>query len=131
MILMQHDELIGKKVTVYRNLHKKCYSIKYNNRVVAHGTDIAMEGVTFRVQPAGRSRVLREKRKNVHAFVVGTVLAIGKLFIPTVYQCRVKYNPYSAGSFTVVGTENAILGAAYANIRESGVWCYGMLDMGT
>jgi hypothetical protein len=68
-----------KKVKVYRNLHKGCYSIQYKGRVVAHADEVLIREPVFRVQPAGRKRVLRTKKKNVHAFVVGELIS----FVPT------------------------------------------------
>ena len=65
------------KVFVYFNLHKKCFSIKalegaMKGRVVAHRDNVLLFHATFKVSQAGRERVLREKRKNVHAGVCGT-----------------------------------------------------------
>ena len=66
------------KVFVYFNLHRKCYSIKSlsgvnKGRVVAHAEKVLLRDATFKVSEAGRQRVLRTKRKNVHAGVVGTL----------------------------------------------------------
>jgi len=68
------------KAFVYFNLHRKCYSIKalegrYKGRVVAHADRVLLRDVTFKVSEAGRQRVLQEKRKNVHAGVVGSLEA--------------------------------------------------------
>jgi len=54
-----------------------------------------MKDVKFVVQPAGRAKVLREKRKNVHAFVRGTRVDGLKI---RVGQALV-YNPYKRDSF--------------------------------
>ena len=66
------------KVDVYRNLHNGLYSIKArsgNNKglVVAHAQQVWLDDVEFVVSDAGRNRVLREKKKYVHAFVRGTL----------------------------------------------------------
>jgi hypothetical protein len=63
---------------VYFNLHKKVYSIRgrsgfYKGRVRYHAKALEITYPTFVVQPAGRAKVLKEKRKNVHAFVRGLV----------------------------------------------------------
>ena len=61
------------RVHVYRNLQKKCWSVKdpSSGKVFNHVNNLHMHNVEFRVQPAGRDRVLKEKRKNVHAYVTG------------------------------------------------------------
>lgn len=65
---------------VYRNLNDKCWSVKAlegpnKGRVVLHARYIAVSGSDgeFKVSETGRQRVLREKRKNVHAGVVGSI----------------------------------------------------------
>jgi hypothetical protein len=63
---------------VYRNLHQDCWSVKALSgpnagRVVLHAATVWLHGATFRVNEAGRQRVLKEQRKNVHAGVVGYV----------------------------------------------------------
>lgn len=68
------------RVFIYWNLHRACWSIKAldgasKGLVVAHAVHWQVEGVRFKVSEAGRQRVLREKRKNVHAGVVGTLVA--------------------------------------------------------
>lgn len=68
------------KVYVYFNLHKKCWSIKalsgnQKGRVVAHADAVDLKDCTFKVSEAGRQRVVRTKQKNVHAGVVGELMA--------------------------------------------------------
>lgn len=87
----------GQKVFVYFNLHKKLFSVRDHATgiVVGHTDMIALENVTFKVSEAGRQRVLREKRKNVHAGVMGTV----KDFPCPVAWSTAFYNPYKYESF--------------------------------
>ena len=66
------------KVDVYRNLHNGMYSIKSREAgtrglVIAHADRVWLNDVQFVVSEAGRARVLREKKKYVHAFVRGTL----------------------------------------------------------
>lgn len=89
------------KVYVYFNLHKKVWSIKAlegpnKGRVIAHQPSITLTDVQFKVGKAGRLRVLREYRKNVHAGVVGYVGEVGD--VPKAAQV-VRYNPYLRGEF--------------------------------
>ena len=66
---------------VYYNLHKNCLSLKAlegpnRGRVVAHARSVSLDDAAFKVSEAGRQRVLRERAKNVHAGVVGTVTGV-------------------------------------------------------
>ena len=78
---MQKQNPEGLKCFVYFNLHRKVWSIKAlegpnKGRVIAHSTVVEMSDCTFKVSEAGRQRVLAEKRKNVHAGIVGVVRTI-------------------------------------------------------
>jgi hypothetical protein len=90
----------GQKVFVYFNLHKKLFSIRDHATgiVVGHTNMIALENATFKVSEAGRQRVLREKRKNVHAGVLGFVK---DLPVPPP-EYKAFYNPYKYDSFVDV-----------------------------
>ena len=55
---------------VYRNLHKKCWSIRKDDLVIAHAPSVYMWDAEFKVSEAGNQRVRKEKRKNVHAYVI-------------------------------------------------------------
>jgi hypothetical protein len=90
------------KVFVYFNLHRKCWSVKAlegptKGRVVQHADTLMLTDCVFKVSEAGRQRVLRERRKNVHAGVVGTLTPALDRFIRDVKM--VTYNPYRAGTF--------------------------------
>ena len=97
----------GDRVEIYRNLNNGTHSIRRNGKVVKHLThwqSIFLKDVKFAVQPAGREKVRREGRKNVHAFVRGTVI------MPSSMNCTtdefkkkmpfcVTYNPYQMEHF--------------------------------
>lgn len=62
-------------VRVYWNLHKNCYSYAvYENGKfgrVKHVNCVTLKSAFQVVSEVGRQRVLKEKRKNVHAYIVG------------------------------------------------------------
>lgn len=60
-----------KKVRVYRNLHKGCYSVQQNGRVKCHVDCITLEDANLIVHEKGRDKVRKERVKNVHAFIDG------------------------------------------------------------
>lgn len=66
------------KVEVYRNLHNRKFSVRdaKTKQVICHADNVTLSGVTFHVSQAGRERVVREQRKNVHAVVRGNLASI-------------------------------------------------------
>lgn len=114
-------------VDVYKNLHTGNYSVRSRNtnRVLFHADQIAVENVSFVVQPAGRAKVIREKRKNVHAFVRGHIdlLSMSPQHHKLGKARRVTYNPYnSLGEFYHVDTGNVATPTPIAILTKSGVW---------
>ncbi len=133
------------KVFVYFNLRKRCWSIKAlegprKGRVIGHAKRVLLTDCTFKVSEAGRQRVLREKRKNVHAGVVGTMYSEDS-FLPhdaperpglgpmeeqrilrgIEAECeRITYNPYKYTSFVVADDDRLqarTAGTCYINER--------------
>ena len=90
-----------KRVYVYWNLHHKCFSIRQGTRVVRHMNNVCLKDVKYLVQPAGRARVLIEKKKNVHAGL--SVYYIDHVPVPVI-SFDVTYNPYKYETF--VNTED-------------------------
>ena len=94
---------LGKKVMVYYNLHKKTFSVSYDNKVIMHADYVKLGDVEFRVRTGGRNKVRAEKQKNVHAFVIGNLLEYCE------YPCDnipnppsnniITYNPYKNETF--------------------------------
>jgi hypothetical protein len=88
----------GDRIEVYRNLHKDCFSVRKNGIVVKYINDdesLHLTDVKFVVQPAGHAKVLKEKRKNVHAYVRG--IYAGDRMRESTRVAR--YNPYLCDSF--------------------------------
>lgn len=101
---MKHlPAVLGYRVEVYRNLRDKCLSIRRQGIVLGHAQCVRLNQVVFVVQPRGRARVLREKQKNVHAFVRGVLVEASEQ-IPEGFDRfeRVGYNPYRAAHFSRV-----------------------------
>lgn len=105
------------KVFVYFNLHRKCFSIKAlegpnKGRVVAHSDRVLVFDGTFKVSEAGRQRVLRERKKNVHAGVVGEwVGSIDDNLTIDRIVCNgtaITYNPYKYNTFVHLYGEHPI-----------------------
>ncbi len=92
---------------IYRNLRTKGFSIRYRGIVVDRLFTFSAEGVEFKVNELGRERVLKERQKNVHAFVVADKYKAEKYPILKGNlldnKSRVTYNPYTAAHFVCDG----------------------------
>lgn len=133
---MQKQNPEGLKCFVYFNLHRKVWSIKalegeHKGRVIAHSSMVEMSDCTFKVSEAGRQRVLRDKRKNVHAGIVGVVRIIGENMDPLSRTAMrreanwvrhgghpayepITYNPYKFSTFVRRSTETPVTSARWA-----------------
>jgi len=94
------------KVDIYWNLIKKCWSVRSREgdtygKVVGHLDSCVIVKAKFVVNPKGRERVLRERRKNVHAFVRGDLLMSRMPGTIDSYEgwAEAKYNPYETNKF--------------------------------
>ena len=93
------------RVKVYRNLTYKCWTIcdAQDGKLYCHADSVDLRDCKFRVQPAGRARVLKEKQKNVHAYVVGKFTDVNfdkAQYFPRGYKfAQAFYNPYKVETF--------------------------------
>ena len=110
---------------VYRNLHTGLWSVRSSQTglVVLHAESVILQDCKLVVQKAGRERVLQEKRKNVHAFVVGTLVGLSgraninqdrQIFmkearpykLADMNKSSISYNPYKAEHFIAEDLQN-------------------------
>lgn len=124
-------------VQVYRNLHKDCWSVrdKKTRRVIAHCDSVILKDAKFKVSEKGRQRVIKEKRKNVHAFVEGT-LSSAVVHDEDMHYVRrpeirmdgggwdnrngVKYNPYKLPHFYYGTDLEEVHAAKYVELTRYG-----------
>jgi len=134
------------KVQVYRNLNNGLISIQdlSTGLVLGHADAIDLEEANFIVREAGRQQVIREQRKNVHAFVRGKVISIQNfqpykgrslrvnrlsdlqdLQVSNMWTTtKVSYNPYKAPHF-VTPEGDEVDYAHLCTIQSNGViQCY-------
>jgi hypothetical protein len=110
------------KCDIYFNLHKHLLSIRSRERetygiVVGHKNHAMLRNVSFVVNKAGRERVLREKKKNVHAYCRGELIKSPPASGPFDF-CLVTYNPYKYKSFVNVETEEPVDSADFVFITK-------------
>ena len=98
------------KVRVYYNLNRSVWSVQHyipgkGWRVREHLDSLVLENVEFKVSEAGRQRVIRESRKNVHAYAIGELAARSTMpplgvLVPADPTHPISYNPYKGPHFT-------------------------------
>lgn len=104
------------EVQAYFNLRRKEFSVQRRNGkggwvVWFYAPELNLKDVSFRVSEASRQRVIREGRKNVHAYVRGTLVKD----IPET-PTAATYNPYKYGSFVEKDTEAPVYSARFARL---------------
>ena len=119
------------KVKAYFNLHSGLWSLmaidgRHAGRVIAHAESVELVNVVFKVSEKGRQRVLREQRKNVHAFAIGELVGLEGMRLrynepraefarqtvksnPESVACS--YNPYKGANFYRKDTGADVYGA--------------------
>tara|TARA_Y100001938_G_C8078582_1_gene427678 strand:- start:110 stop:565 length:456 start_codon:yes stop_codon:yes gene_type:complete len=112
------------RVEIYLNLHKTrqegctVYSVRSmeTRRVIKHLMgDFFIDKAQFIVSKAGRDRVLKEQRKNVHAFIRGELEEAnpsrwfnGTQGLMGIYDGIATYNPYLYDTFVDKETKQPI-----------------------
>lgn len=109
------------RVFVYFNLHKKVWSVRAlegpdKGRVIQHVSSLVLTQCAFKVSEAGRHRVLREKQKNVHAGIVGTL--VDTLPVGLEVTHRLTYNPYRFATFVDADTLEPVHAAACVSFEN-------------
>jgi hypothetical protein len=120
----QFDNIfLGKKVMVYYNLHKHTFSVTYDSKVIMHADYVKLGDVEFRVRKGGKEKVRSEKSKNVHAFVIGTLLEYCEYpcdYIPNPPSDKIiTYNPYKYDSFVYKNSEEPVYRAKEVDMINS------------
>jgi hypothetical protein len=105
----------------YRNLNKPGVTWSVRDQTTGLVIDwvnrIVLSGVDLKVSAAGRARVLKQKRKNVHAGIQGKRIKRA----PQGEWVRARYNPYDQANFTLENGE-AIFKAKYAKLTKEGLY---------
>ena len=111
------------RVEVYFNLHKYTWSVRQcsTGRVILHTDKVHIRDPKFVVRKSGRERVLREGKKNVHAFVRGDITVFHDLrpdgHPSYLDSTLVMYNPYKFDTFVDVYDKTPIRTAKRAFLK--------------
>jgi hypothetical protein len=106
------NDLIGKKVMCYYDLHRHTFSVTYKGLVMLKADYLRLSDVEFRVRQGGKQKVRNEQRKNVHAFVIGYLDDYCEFPCDDIPEPDsnevITYNPYKYDTFVVKSTEEPI-----------------------
>jgi hypothetical protein len=115
----------NQPVRVFKNLKHGCYSIMQRGAVRASARQVRLCDVEFRVREAGRQRMLRERRRNVHAFAVGRLVDYvhpdDSRNIEPITGRGAFYDPYRFPSFVDRETNAPVTAVRVAQLDENGV----------
>ena len=114
------------RVEVYKNLNRQLWSVRQKGYVIGHCTQIYLRDVEYIVGERGRQTVLRERRKNVHAFTRGWVCDLADIYLSDhengltpdechPYQVAI-YNPYLYDSFVDKLTKARIMRSSFCDM---------------
>jgi hypothetical protein len=120
---------------IYRNLHKQEYTVQHyikgkGWRKLTGAKNIVCKNVSFKVYESGRQKVINERRKNVHAYVLAdTFYETNSPTVSLEYITGVRgsatYNPYKYSGFVERDTERLVQSAEYAVLSQEGITTIG------
>jgi hypothetical protein len=120
------------KVDIYYNLHRKKLSVRSREKgsygkVIKHTDRILLKDCKFVVSEPGRQRVLKNKRKNVHAVVRGETIGDPIFFLLEVLDeaVPVTYNPYRYETFVRVEDQLPIYEGDFVLIDGKNITAFG------
>lgn len=121
---------VSRPVKVYWNLHKNCLSVQQDGLVKCHADGISLRDFKAVVSASGRDRVRRENRKNVHAFIKGTLYPKGERPLPfPLYPLA--YNPYKNDHWIEKETGKHVDAGEHVQIINRSVLAFGFTYLET
>jgi hypothetical protein len=111
----------------YFNLHKFVFSLrnKKTKLVEFHSHIAVLKNCKFKVSEAGRQRVLKEKRKNVHAGIEGELCGFENDYNIDEFT-ELTYNPYKFSGFVVKSTEELVKSAELVILENKRIFAKGI-----
>ena len=88
-------------------------------RLLTHSTDVILRNAKCKVYESGRQRVIRERKKYVHAYIEGELIGT-----TPVQHTRLKltYNPFKAGHFHWTDSPQPVEYCGTVVFDKHGVW---------
>lgn len=108
-------------INLSRKLKQPLFSIRdvKTKKVIGHDTNIVIENAIFKVSEKGRQRVLKERKKNVHALIQGKLVHT----TTTTQTNEVTYNPYKHSTFVYKDNNTPIYHSNLVVIKNKNVTC--------
>jgi hypothetical protein len=114
----------SKPVRVFRNWKHHCWSIMQGGVLCASARQVRLADVQFRVRESGRQRMLRDRRKNVHAYAVGRLVdwvhPDDGRELETLEGRGVMYDAYRFATFVDTDTHTPVTTSADVRLDEAG-----------
>jgi hypothetical protein len=116
--ILPKEQLIGKRVYAYWNLHEDVWSLSDGSRVIGYCKSFEMVDVELRVRKGGHEQAKRENRKNVHAFAIGTIVKIDEE-MPEGMTRLISYNHRKGDTFYDKATGESVkhLDRCYGGVK--------------
>ena len=104
-----------KPVRVIRNWKRDCYTILQDGRPKASAKQVRLANVEFLVRRSGREKMLREAKRNVHAYAIGQLLDYthpdeGRE-LEGICGRIVAYDPYRRAAFVDIESQDPVSSA--------------------
>ena len=98
-------------------------------KVLDHSVSVRIDNAVFNVRAGGQARARKEKRRNVHAFVEGTLSKVlkGEKASLSSEWVEVTYNPFHTDTFIEKTTGRAVVSADIAILQTGSVFCRGLI----
>lgn len=124
----------GQKVRLYKNLHNGQWSVQTKQRRISkktgkaytawllagHAKAVILTDVTFEISEAGQRWTRQKEKRTVHAYVVGTLKALGATRGLPQDAERITYNPFKDAGFKSKSTGLAVVRAKVAYAQPDG-----------
>lgn len=111
---------------IYRNLLKKCVSVRHAGKVVAYGTTVVATDVRFVVQAGKLARIRRLGQREICAYVRGTVTSLTdqQLLASDLPEGarRVCFNPYQHDAFVLEDGTPVVAADLFVMTSPCGSW---------
>jgi hypothetical protein len=91
-----------------------------------HSSTVILSDCKLKVSQKGREKVLREKRKNVHAGIEGSLCGFENSYNLDGFV-ELTYNPYKYNSFVIKATGEAVGGASIIVLKDKRIFAKGIL----
>ena len=115
----------SRPVRVFKNWQRGCYSVMQDGVVRASARQVLLRDVEFLVRASGRERMLRLKRKTVHAYAVGYLEDLvhpnESASLPAIDGRYTVYDPYRFMTFVDRDTQQPVLSSHRVLLAEDGV----------